>query len=233
MTIFYKLKLWSISRQKWDPVRSKRKCHRSDALNVLSKFHCDMQINSWYFYTHKSDDGVSGQVRQSFAVSVFALHRANVMETCPELLVAWDCIQRNAGGKKKLHLVGTHSQRLFFKGYLPLLLVKIKQRSTSNLPPHHFWPLWQRLCSPRGPDTTRQRSAKGGTSRHLTVACLTNCCQHAEMRGEGYDPAVRLKFTLPRRREDRHVTTPPNNLSQRKKGKEGRNKSGKMGGDRM
>lgn len=166
-----------------------------------------MQINSWYFYTHKSDDGVSGQVRQSFAVSVFALHRANVMETCPELLVAWDCIQRNAGGKKKLHLVGTHSQRLFFKGYLPLLLVKIKQRSTSNLPPHHFWPLWQRLCSPRGPDTTRQRGAKGGTSRHLTVACLTNCCQHAEMRRLWPSCEVKVYTAPPARGQTCHHTT--------------------------
>lgn len=37
------------------------------------------------------------------------------------------------------------------------------------------------------------------------------------MRGEGYDPTVRLKFTLPHRCEDRHVTTPPNDSSQRKK----------------
>lgn len=86
------------------------------------------------------------------------------------------------------------------------------------------------FASPRGPDTTRQRGAKGGTSRHLTVACLTNCCQHAEMRGEGSDPTVRLKFTPPHRCEDRHVTTPPN---EKRKRDEGRNQSGKMGGDRM
>lgn len=59
-----------------------------------------------------------------------------------------------------------------------------------------------------------------------------HCCQHTEMRGEGYDPAVRLKFTLHHQREDRRVTTPPNDSSRKKK-KKGRNKSGKMGGDRM
>lgn len=143
--------------------------------------------------------------------------------------------------RKELHTVGTHSQIYFFvfmillflfHSYLLLPLVKINHCAIDNSPPHHFWSLHQRLCSPRGPDTTHQRCAKGGTSRHLTVACLTNCCQHAEMRGEGSDPTVRLKFTLPHRCEDRHVTTPPNRPREKKR-EEGRNQSGKMGGDRM
>lgn len=49
------------------------------------------------------------------------------------------------------------------------------------------------------------------------------------MREGGYNPAVGLKFTLYRQREDRRVTTPPNDSSQ----KEERNKDRKMGGDRV
>lgn len=87
MTIFSKLKLWSIFRQiRYMSVQKRNVIGQTPW--VLSKFHGDMQIYSRDFYTHKSDDTVSGWVRQSFAVSVFALHRANVIETCPELRVA-------------------------------------------------------------------------------------------------------------------------------------------------
>lgn len=56
-----------------------------------------------------------------------------------------------------------------------------------------------------------------------------HCCQHTEMREGGYNPGAGLKFTLYRQSEDGHVTTPPNDLSQKKEIKKDR----KMGGDRV
>lgn len=94
-----------------------------------------------------------------------------------------------------------------------LLCTKAKQSSLRKSRPQHF--------GLRAKGFAQLDAHNIGTV--LTAARVTTLlwlfdrgCQHTQM-GAGYNPAARLKFTQHHQREDRHVTTPPNDLSGKKK----------------
>lgn len=115
--------------------------------------------------------------------------------------------------KTELHLVNPHAQD-FFKA-----IPKHLSFLPNNAPPAIY--LLTTLASvPEALLTQRPQHISTVLKAAQVVTLLwlfDHCCQHTEMRGEGYDPAVRLKFTLHHQREDRHVTTPPNDSSRKKK----------------